>query len=151
MPANANSSSGPTAPSGKGAEPRPLYYIRNKELDDTRALTINKTIADESRDDLLPNARPDIPLTMEAIEDTWENGKELDGPENLSVLWYFRPLNTSTELQGSDIPWTIHNVLKCDAWDVSSVDRGDAYYPGLLLISIAGDFTTVWKVQVPIG
>lgn len=67
------------------------------------------------------------------------------------MLWHFRPFNNLAELQGNNVPWTIHNVLKGDAWGVDSVDRGDAYFTGLLPIYIAGDLTTVWKVQVPIG
>ena len=65
------------------------------------------------------------------------------------MLLYFRPLNTLTELQGNNVPWTIHNVLKGDAWGVGSVDRGDTYFTGPLPIYIAGDLTIVWKVQVP--
>ena len=78
-----------------GGEPRPLYYVRNiAKLDDERSLSINDTIAAKFDDGQAPSGDTDVPLTMEKIQDK----TALD-----TLLWYFRLLNSSTELKGAEI------------------------------------------------
>lgn len=78
-----------------GGEPTPLDHIGNiAKLDDDRSLSINDTVATKV-EGKSPSGDTDIPLMMEKIQ-----GKAaLD-----TLLWYFRPLNFSTEMEGAEIP-----------------------------------------------
>ena len=126
-----------------GGEPRPLYYIRNiAKLDDERSLSINDTIAAKFDEGRASSGDTDIPLTMEKIQDK----AEFD-----TLLWYFRPLNSSTELKGAEIPWTMHNVYKGDEWAVGAADDGGRYNPGLQPTALVGKQQNTWYLQEPIG